>query len=343
MSSVITGSNGFLGTALTRRLIEHGETDPICLVRPSSNVTKLESISRDTPTARLRIRRGSLATVDDARRAIEGADTIFHLAAMLNGAPADMALNTVVTSRNLLEAAARVKSPPKILLVSSFGVYGLAFLPALTVINEDSPLEPVPRLRDPYSQVKLRQEKLFWDYHRQRAVDLTVLRPGAIYGPESMSISARVGLQMPGLFLFLGGDNALPLSYVDNCADALVVASRASAALGRAFNVHDDDLPTCRLFFQQYRRQVRPLRFISVPYFALLGASYATEHYHAVSKGQLPAVFTPYKTRSSWKPMRFDNSQLHDIGWKPRVSVTEGLERSFLHHRHFWEAHGEKS
>jgi len=341
MSSVITGSNGFLGAALTRRLLAHGETDPICLVRPSSNTAKLETISRDTPTARLRIRQGSLATADDAQRAIEGADTIFHLAAMLNGAPADMVLNTVVTSRNLLEAAARAKSPPKILLVSSFGVYGTAFLPPLSVINEESPLEPAPRLRDPYSQVKLRQEKLFWEYHKEGAVDLTVLRPGAIYGPESMSISARVGLQMPGLFLFLGGDNALPLTYVDNCADALIVASRTSTASGRAFNVHDDDLPTCRSFFRQYRSQVRPLRFVTVPYFALLGASRAIAHYHTVSRGQLPAVFTPYKTRSSWKPMRFDNTRLHNIGWKPRVSITEGLERSFQQHRRFWEAQSE--
>jgi nucleoside-diphosphate-sugar epimerase len=338
MSSVITGSNGFLGSALASRLVAHGETDPICLVRGSSNTAKLETVSRETPTARLRIRRGSLATVEDARLAIDGADTIFHLAAMLNGTPADMYLNTVVTSRNLLEAAANMARPPKILLVSSFGVYGVAFLPPLTVINEDTPLEPAPLLRDLYSQVKLRQEQLFWEYHTQRALELTVLRAGAIYGPQSIGISARVGLQMPGVFLFLGGDNALPLSYVDNCADALIVASRTSTATGRTFNVHDDDLPTCRDFLQLYRSRVRPLRFITVPYFALLGASHAIKHYHAVSRGQLPAVFTPYKTLSSWKPMRFDNTRLHGIGWKPKVSIADGLEETFLHHRNFWEA-----
>ena len=337
MSSVITGSNGFLGAALASRLVAHGEADPICLVRASSNTAKLGTISRETPTARLRIRHGSLATIEDARRAIDGADTIFHLAAMLNGPPADMVLNTVVTSRNLLEAAAHMQRPPKILLVSSFGVYGVAFLPRLTVVNEDTPLEPAPLLRDLYSQVKLRQEQLFWEYHRQRAVELTVLRAGAIYGPQSMGISARVGLQMPGIFLFLGGDNALPLSYVDNCADALIVASRTSTAAGQVFNIHDDDLPTCRDFLQQYRSQVRQLRVIAVPYFALLAASRVIKHYHAVSKGQLPAVFTPYKTRSSWKPMRFDNSRLHGIGWEPKVSITEGLKKTFLQHRHFWE------
>jgi nucleoside-diphosphate-sugar epimerase len=256
---------------------------------------------------------------------------------MLSGTPADMHFNTVVTSRNLLEAAARMERPPKLLLVSSFGVYGVAFLPPLSVINEDTPLEPAPQLRDQYSRVKLRQEQLFWEYHRRGAIELTVLRPGAIYGPQSLGISARVGLQMPGLFLFLGGDNALPLSYVDNCADALIVASRSSTAVGRAFNVNDDDTPTCREFFQQYRRQVRPLRFATVPYLMLLGASRAVERYHVASRGQLPAVFTPYKTRSSWKPMRFDNTKLHGIGWTPGVSTAEGLDRTFLHHRHYWE------
>ena len=330
MSSVITGSNGFLGSALVRRLIVHGDMNPICLVRRNSNTAKLEAIRGDYPNADFRIRHGSLATIDDARRAIIGADTVFHLAAMLNGPPADMYLNTVVTSRNLLAAATQMDRPPRILLVSSFGVYGVAFLPRLTTINEDTPLEPASQHRDLYSQVKLRQERLFWEYQKQYGFDLIVMRPGAIYGPQSLGISSRVGLQMPGVFLFLGGDNALPLSYVDNCADALILASRNSAAVGQALNVHDDELPTCREFLQQYRRQVRPLRVVTVPYLSLLAASRALERYRAASKGQLPAIFTPYKTRSSWKPMRFDNSRLRAIGWHPGVSTADGLRRTFL-------------
>ena len=53
------------------------------------------------------------------------------------------------------------------------------------------------------------------------------------------------------------------------------------------------------------------------------------EKYHAFSKGQLPAVFTRYKTDSIWKGNRFDNSKLKSIGWKQVVTTEEGLRRHF--------------
>ena len=336
MTALVTGSNGFLGSRLVRRLVAEGESAPICLVRPGSNTSRLEKLSQEVPGARIRLRKGDLGTVEGAQRALEEADVVYHLAACLRGAPAEMFLNTVVTSANLLRAAIRRSRPPRFVLVSSFSVYGVADLPAHSVLTEETPIEPTPTRRDLYCQVKWRQEQLFWQYHREHGLDVMVLRPGAIFGPESYGISVRVGLELPGLFLFLGGDNILPLSYVDNCADALALAGTSGFRSGHVINVHDDDLPTCRTFLHRYRREVRDLRVVSLPYAATLALSCANQRYSEVSRGQLPAIFTLYKTRSAWKPMRYDNSRLHQLGWSQRISTEDALGETFQRHREYW-------
>jgi nucleoside-diphosphate-sugar epimerase len=61
--------------------------------------------------------------------------------------------------------------------------------------------------------------------------------------------------------------------------------------------------------------------------------SHAVERYHVWSKGQLPAAFTPYVTRSLYRGRRYDNSRLRSIGWRPLVSTDEGLQRTFEYFR----------
>lgn len=328
MKALITGSNGFLGSALVERLLVHGERDLRCMVRPASNRSRLDEIAERRGIA-LDVVIGSLASKADAARALEGVDIVYHVAAAMSGPAAEMFMSTVVASKNLLEAVAAAGRPIKVVLVSSFGVYGVADLPPGAVVNEETPLEPNPARRDLYSQAKLRQERLFWEYHRRHGFPLTVLRPGVIYGPGGNPISGRVGMSLFGIFLELGGGNPLPLSYVDNCAEAIVLAGRSEAANGQVYNVHDDDLPTCREYLRRYRREVKPLRTLPVPYAALQWVSRLVEWYHGHSKGQLPAVFTPYKTATSWKGNRFTNDKLKQLGWCPIVSTEQGIRRAF--------------
>lgn len=332
MKALVTGATGFLGTALVQRLVARGRTNLRCLVRQGSDVSHLEAIASRHPTVERFV--GSLASIDAAATVVEGCDTIFHVAAAMGGAPADIFLNTVVTTKNLCEAIVRTSSsrgnkPPFVVLVSSFGVYGVADLPRGALVDERTPLEPMPARRDPYSQGKLRQERLCWEYHDTGAIRLVVARPGVIYGPRGGAFSARVGLGLFGVFLHLGGRNTLPLTYVDNCADAIALLGERPESAGEVYNVVDDDLIDCRDYLGRYRRKVRPLRSVSLPYPVTMLMSHAVERYHRASKGQLPAVFTPYKTATTWKGNRFSNEKLKALGWSPIVSTEQGLERTF--------------
>ncbi len=328
MTVLVTGSNGFLGTRLVDRLLERRRDRVICLVRPASNRSRLEAaLSRHQGNFEIRV--GSLASVDAAADAIAGVDQIQHLAAALSGSGADMVLNTVVTSRNLLEAASRLQQSPKIVLTSSFALYGVAEMPRGALVSEGSPIERHPEQRDLYSFTKARQERLFWDYRQRHGLPLVVVRPGVIYGPGGTPMSNRVGLRLPGVFLHLGGNNTLPLTYVENCAEALVVAGERCPGDGEVVNVVDDNLPTCAQYLARYRREVEPLRSVRLPYFATSLLARAVDAYHTHSKGQLPAILTPYKAASLWSGNRFDNTRLKELGWRQPVSTEEGLSRTF--------------
>jgi nucleoside-diphosphate-sugar epimerase len=254
---------------------------------------------------------------------------VIHLAAGLKGSAADLFLNSVVCSKNLLEAIAASGRKVKVVHVSSFGVYASAAMRPGEILTEESPLEPEPVRRDLYSYSKLRQEQLFHEYSRRHGIPLVVVRPGVIYGPRGSLLSVRVGLTLGPIFVFLGGRNRLPLTYVDNCADAIIAAAGSEAAVGQTFNIHDDDLPTCAEYLRRYRREVGRLRVVRIPYRATLLLSRLIERYHIRSKGQLPAILTPYKARANWKSMRFDNRKIKSLGWRPLISTDEGLRTTF--------------
>jgi nucleoside-diphosphate-sugar epimerase len=330
---LVTGSNGFLGVALVERLLARKTPGLRLLVRPGSERRRLDAVLAKYPDAGVEIVSGSLGSPEEAARLLDDVSVIYHLAAALSGQAAEMFLGTVVSSKNLLEAVARREQKPKVLLVSSFGVYGVADLPKGHVLDEETPLEPHPERRDHYSHAKLKQERLFEDYRKKHGIPVAILRPGVIYGPGGGAMSARVGLRLPGMFLFLGGKNLLPLSYVDNCAEAICVAADRARFDGDAYNVLDDELVTCGDYLRRYQKEVERLRVLPMPFPVAMALSAGVAWYHGFSKGQLPAILTPYKTRTSWKGNRFTNERLKGLGFSPIVSTEEGLKRTFAYLR----------
>jgi nucleoside-diphosphate-sugar epimerase len=328
MKILVTGAAGFVGRAVTRRLLERAGTHVRCLVRRKEQAERLLRLTEEFPDAHVECVVGDLLVKGDVRRAVTSVDTIYHLAAAKGGGYSEMVMNTVVGSRNLLEAI-QEPSKTRVVLVSSFSVYGMADLPPGTRVDERMPLEPRPTERGAYSYSKLKQEELFSEVARKTSLRLAVVRPGVIYGPGGARFSPRVGLQLPGLFLHLGRSNSVPFTFVDNCADAIVTVGQHDASWGEIYNVVDVDGYTSAQYFRSYRREVGKIRYITLPYPITMFLSRCVQAYHRRSRGQLPAVFTPYKTRTLWVGRTFANDKLRSLGWEPRVGVGEGMSRTF--------------
>ena len=337
MKILVTGAGGFLGAHVIERLLAHGHTDIRCFLREPGKAERLKQLAESYPAAHLEMCYGNLRSKSDCVHAVADVSLVFHLAAGLKGSAAELFADSVVVSRTLLDALETRDNismqHTRVVLISSFGVYGVVPLGRGARVDEQTSLEQLPHLRDTYSHSKLRQEQLFWEYQRKDGFELVVIRPGVIYGPGGGAFSNRVGLQVGPLFFHLGGSNLLPLSYVVNCAEAIVVAGTHSDAAGQVYNVHDNELPTAAQYLRAYKRNVKRIRSIRLPYFVTRMLASSLEAYHRRSQGQLPAIITRYKAAAAWGGNSFSNAKLRALGWQQLIPTSEAMAATFQYLR----------
>ena len=328
---VVTGANGFIGARVVKTLLDFGFRRVRCFVRPSSDLGRLHGVVGSDRASSVEILEGNLLSPDDCARAVTDASVILHLAAGMDKSFAGCFMNSVLTTRNLLDAAVHGRTLKRFVNVSSFAVYSNWELSYGALFDESVPLESHPQERfDAYGYAKLKQEQLVRTYHERFGVPFVIVRPGAVFGPGTRSLTGRIGLDTFGLFLHLGGSNRIPFTYVDNCAEAIVRAGLIPGIDGEAFNVVDDDLPTSRSVLRRYKRDVRRFASLPVPYPLAYGLSALWETYANWSEGQLPPRFNRRRAAAEWKKHRYSNAKAKRLlNWQPRVPFDDGLRLFF--------------
>jgi nucleoside-diphosphate-sugar epimerase len=215
--------------------------------------------------------------------------------------------------------------------VSSFAVYTNKNKPHGRLLDETCPVEEHPAGRgDAYCFAKVKQDEIVTQYGRKFGIPYVIVRPGYVYGPGNEGITGRVGINPFGLFLHLGGSNTIPLSYVDNCVEAIALAGLKPGVEGEIFNLVDDDLPSSRRFLRQFKKNVKPFPSIYIPHMASYLLCSLWERYSRWSKGQLPPVFNRRDWQATWKRTRYSNAKVKSsLGWKQKVPTAEGMRLHF--------------
>lgn len=328
---LVTGAAGFIGTRVVGCLLKYGYRNIRCFVRPSSTVAQLVEMKK-TSEGNIQILQGNLLSSEDCKKAVEGVRIIYHLAAGKGlKSISEGFLNSVVTTRNLLEAALATGQLLRFVNVSSFAVYSNLHMKPGALLDETCPVESQPtRKGDAYSYAKIKQDELVMEYGKKRNLPFVIVRPGVVYGPGIKGIHGRIGIDSFGPFLHLGGSNRIPLTYVNNCAEGIVLAGLIKGVDGEVFNVVDDDLPTSRQFLKMYKKNVENMTSFYVPKFVSHLFCNLWEKYSDWSSGQLPAVFNSCRWSSDWKGNRYSNEKMKMLlSWKPSVSFDEASRNFF--------------
>lgn len=330
---LVTGAAGFIGARLVGLLLKKGFQDIRCLVRETSNLSRLKSnIAENQGEHKVELFFGNLLSKTDCLNMTKEVALIYHLAAGTGTkAFSDAYLNSVVATRNLLDAALAHRCLRRLVNVSSFAVYTNRHKQKRRLLDEHSPVEDHPESRaEAYCYGKVKQDELVIEYGRRYGLGYVLMRPGTVYGPGKKFIPGRVGIDTFGLFLHTGGPNRIPFTYVDNCAEAIMLAGLKKGIEGEVFNIVDDELPTSRRFLRLYKRRVKNFRSLYVPHFASCVLCFLWERFAKWSRGQIPPAFTRREWSAYWKKTNYSNEKLKNLlGWLPRVKTEEGLELFF--------------
>lgn len=228
---LVTGASGFIGRALGGRLRELGATvSGVDLVAdPDSGIVA-----------------GSTTDPASWASALDGVDTVIHTAALLGAAhPLDRAreVNVMGTSRVL--RAAIDAGVSRFVHFSSIAAFGFDYPDG---VDETYPVQVNG---DVYTDTKVNSEAVVLAAHGAGEIDVTVIRPGDVWGPGSVWVRSPITemLKPTGFPLPDGGNGIFSPVYIDNFVDGAVLIVASDKAAGQVFIVTDGVGVRCAEFF----------------------------------------------------------------------------------------------
>ncbi len=304
---LVTGADGFIGSHLTEELVAQG-----CAVRAFVYYNSFNSWGwLDTlPLERRReldVFAGDIRDGNGVRKAMEGVDVVLHLAALI-GIPfsyhsPDAYVDTNIKGTLNVLTAARDRGVERVLTTSTSEVYGTArYVP----IDESHPMQG----QSPYSATKIGADRIAESFYRAFDLPVVIARPFNTYGPRQ---SARAIIPTIITQLLCGFDEirlgaltpTRDFTFVEDTARGLAALAACPEAVGREVNVGS-------------------------------GAE--------IAMGQLAATLIALvnpaaRLVSDEQRLRPEKSEVDRLlcdaglvgeltGWRPRVPLREGLERT---------------
>ncbi|MGF6781134.1 UDP-glucose 4-epimerase family protein [Paraburkholderia sp. GAS334] len=303
---LVTGANGFVGRALSLALLNSGHT-VTGLVRQAEHgangVTSWVDASNN------------FTGIDAAWPQGLQADCVVHLAARVHVLHDDSTDPEAAFRATNVDGALRVAEA-----AWRHGVKRLVFVSSIKALAETDSGRPLrendqPAPADAYGRSKLAAEQALLRYGEDTGLDIVIVRPPLVYGPQVRANFLRlVDAVWNGVPLPLAAVGARrSIVYIENLTDALVCCATDPRAAGQCFHVADDDAPTVAELARMLGRHLRkPALLLPVPAAWLRIAGRLTRRSSQVERliGSL----------------QVDTGRIRSVlGWRPTHSTDAGL------------------
>jgi NAD dependent epimerase/dehydratase len=304
---LITGSDGFIGSHLTQRLLKAG-----CKVRAFVYYNSfnswgwIDTFSLEEKN-QLEIFTGDIRDPNGVREAMKDMDVVFHLAALIAipfsyHSPDSYIDTNVKGTLNVIQAARDMKVE-RVLVTSTSEVYGTAqYVP----IDENHPRQP----QSPYSASKIGADCIAESFYRSFDLPVTIVRPFNTYGPRQSAravIPTIITQLLSGMDQILLGDvrPTRDLLFVKDTVEAFLAIAECEQLVGHEVNIATQSEISVQDLAQIIIDQIRPT------------ASIATD---------------PIRTRPDKSEVfrLFGSNQkiTTHTNWRPAVSLSAGLRET---------------
>ena len=314
MRIFITGATGYIGTALSRRLVEQGH-ELTALVRATSELSNLQALGVRTFV-------GDVTDRYSMRQPMSGSDWVVHAAAELDfAAPLGRMRRINASGSENVASLAFKLGVGRFLSVSSIAIFGGSPEDGSASDEESPPELPLPSA---YSTTKLEGEEAVRTW-AEKGLRVNTVYPSLVYGPPGKKQGANALLRaflkgrMPAI---VGADRRVRCIYLEDLVDGILrVMERAEPGeahmlTGALATVEEIATRTCELG----------------------GVAVPRRRMSARTAGFLTALMTPYyrlrgfrppllrdQVRSLGRHWNFDDSKARrELDWHPR-SLEAGL------------------
>jgi nucleoside-diphosphate-sugar epimerase len=304
MTALVTGATGFIGSHVLDALTARGV--PVrALVRNEHKADELRERVPDVVTADVRDK-------DAVQLALQGIDVTYHCVTPdLEGV------------QNLLDASLRTPRCRIVLLtgLSVLGRFGRS--PATESF-------PYRSSKDPDAAAKIEIERLALAYHNKHGLDVTILRPGFVYGPRDIrNLPQLTEAISSGTFIYIGSrHNVVPIVHVSDMVEAMLLAGQAPGAGGRVYHITDGSRTTIKdlvVCLCQLLGRSRPPKY-TLPYFLPQLGCVMTELLAKLPLLKLPPPISRDGLLFLGTSRPVDISRaVKELGYTPQVNYRKGM------------------
>ena len=319
--TLVIGGTGFIGRALCHALADKGYDVRVFSRGAGAGLERVDG--------RISVVTGVFKSAEDLHAAMEGVDSVFHLAKATENSWEGYLENDVAVTRRIGEACLDA-GVARLIYTGTIDSYD-ASQPDRP-ITETTPFDHDLTRRNLYARSKAACEQALKELEAARGLNLVIVRPGIVIGEGGP-------LQHWGVAMWRGatacklwgsGENTMPFVLVDDVADGLVLALEKEEANGRSFNLIGDPMLSARDYFNAigdaYGVKMRARPTPVWTYFCVDVVKYWLKRALARKTGLTKPSYRDWKSRAQLSP--YENSVAKSVlGWAPESSREKFIDR----------------